>query len=75
VKDNLYENLELVFDKFHKYHITILLGDLNTKVCREVIFKPTIRNESLQEIRNYSGIRIVNFVPPKICVVLPSQDL
>jgi hypothetical protein len=32
---------------FPKYHITILLGDFNVEVGREVIFKPTIANESL----------------------------
>jgi hypothetical protein len=30
----------------------ILLGDLNAKVGREDIFKPTIGNESLHEIIN-----------------------
>jgi exonuclease III len=52
VKDSFYEELERVFDKFPKYHIKILLGDFNAKVEREDIFKPTIRNESLQEITN-----------------------
>jgi hypothetical protein len=44
VKDNFYEELERVFDKFPKYHMTILLEDFNAKVVREVIFKPTIGN-------------------------------
>jgi hypothetical protein len=43
VKDSFYEELECIFDKFPKYHIKILLGDLNAKVGREDIFKPTIR--------------------------------
>jgi hypothetical protein len=30
----------------------ILLGDLNAKVGRENIFKPTIGNETLHEISN-----------------------
>jgi hypothetical protein len=30
----------------------ILLGDVNAKVGREDIFKPTIGNESLNEISN-----------------------
>jgi hypothetical protein len=34
----------------------ILLGDLNAKVGREVIFKPTIGNESLHEISNENGV-------------------
>jgi hypothetical protein len=52
VKDSFYEKLEDVFDKFPKYHITILLGAFNAKVGREDIFKPTIGNESLREISN-----------------------
>jgi hypothetical protein len=39
----------------------ILLGDFNAKVSREDIFIPTIGNESLHEIINDSGIRVVNF--------------
>jgi hypothetical protein len=44
VKDSVYEELESVFDKFPKYHIKILLGDLNAKGGREDIFKPTLGN-------------------------------
>jgi hypothetical protein len=39
----------------------ILLGDFSAKVGREGIFKPTAGNESLQEISNDNGVRIVNF--------------
>jgi len=45
--DGSKEELEQVFDHFRKYHMKILLGDFNTKVGRENIFKPTIRNDSL----------------------------
>jgi hypothetical protein len=45
VKGSYYEELELVFDKFPKYHMKILVGDFNAKVDREDIFKPTIWNE------------------------------
>jgi hypothetical protein len=38
----------------------ILLGDCNAKVGREDIFKPTIGNESLHEISDDNGVRIVN---------------
>jgi hypothetical protein len=31
VKDSFYEELERVFDKFPKYHMTILLGDFNAE--------------------------------------------
>jgi hypothetical protein len=39
----------------------ILLGDFNAKVGKEDIFKPTIGNESLHEINNDNGVRLVNF--------------
>jgi hypothetical protein len=52
MKDRFHDELEQVFDKFPKYHMKILLGDLNAKVGREDIFKTTIGNESLHEISN-----------------------
>jgi hypothetical protein len=45
VKDSFCEELERIFDKFPKYHMKILLGDLNAQVGREDIFKPTIGNK------------------------------
>jgi hypothetical protein len=42
-----------------------LLGDFNAKVRREDIFKPTIGNESLHEISNGNGVRLVNFATSK----------
>jgi hypothetical protein len=35
MKDSLYEELERVFDKFPKYHMKILLGNVNAKLGRE----------------------------------------
>jgi hypothetical protein len=37
----------------------ILLGDFNTKDDREEIFKHTIGNESLHEIGNDNGVKVV----------------
>jgi endonuclease/exonuclease/phosphatase family metal-dependent hydrolase len=65
VKDSFYEELERVFDKFPKYHTKILLGDFNAKVGREDVFKPTIGNESLHEISNDNGVRLVNLATSK----------
>jgi hypothetical protein len=47
----------------------ILLGDFNAKEGRENIFKPTIENESLHEICNENGVRVVNFATSKKLVV------
>jgi hypothetical protein len=65
VKDSFYEELERVFDKFPKYHMKILLEDFNAKVGREDIFEPTIGNESLHEISNDNGVRLVNTATSK----------
>jgi hypothetical protein len=47
----------------------ILLGDFNARVGREDIFKPTIGNESLHEISNDNGVRVVNFATSKNLIV------
>jgi hypothetical protein len=65
VKDSFYKELERVFDKFPKYHMKILLGDFTAKVGREDIFKLTIGNESMHEISNDNGVRLVNFATSK----------
>jgi endonuclease/exonuclease/phosphatase family metal-dependent hydrolase len=42
-----------------------MLGDFNAKIGREDIFIPTIGNESLHEINNDNGVRLVNFATSK----------
>jgi hypothetical protein len=39
----------------------IFLGVFNAEVGREDIFKPRIGNESLHEVINVNGVRVVNF--------------
>jgi hypothetical protein len=60
IKDIFHEEPEHIFSKYLKYCIEILLRDFSTKVWREDIFKPTIGSESLQEITNHNGVRVVN---------------
>jgi hypothetical protein len=69
MKDSSYEELESVFDKFPKYNMNILLGDFNAIVGWEGIFTPTIGNETLKEISNENGVRIVNFATSKNLIV------
>jgi hypothetical protein len=65
MKDSLYKEPECVFDIIHKCHTKILLGAFNSKIGRGDIFKPTVGNESLHEISNDNGVRVVNFVTSK----------
>jgi hypothetical protein len=39
----------------------IVLGDFSDKLGREDIFQPITGNESLHEISNDHGVRVVNF--------------
>jgi exonuclease III len=68
MKDRFYEELEHVFDKLPTYNMKILL-DFNAEVGREDIFKPTIGDESLHEISNDNGVRVVNFITSKNLIV------
>jgi hypothetical protein len=45
VKVSFYEGLELVFDRFPKYHINFSLGNFNAIIGKEDIFSPTTWNE------------------------------
>jgi hypothetical protein len=50
---------------FAKYHMKHLSGDFSAKIGREDIFKPTVGNENVHEMSNYSGVRIVHFATSK----------
>jgi exonuclease III len=65
VKDNFYEELQCVFNKFPKYRKRILLGYFNVKVSRKDTFKSTIQNECLHEISDANGVRVVNLATSK----------
>jgi hypothetical protein len=67
--NSFYEELGRVFDQFPRYNMKISLGDFNAKVGTENIFKPTIGNETLHEISNNNGVRIINFATSKNLVV------
>jgi hypothetical protein len=69
MKDSFYEELKHIFNKFPKHHMKILLRDFKAKVGRENIFKQTIGNESLHEISNDNGVRIVNFATSKNLII------
>jgi hypothetical protein len=49
--------------------MNILLAHFNAKVGRKDIFKLTTGNESLHEISNDNGVRVVNFATSKTLTV------
>jgi hypothetical protein len=53
----------------------ILLGDFNAKMGTENKFKPTIENDSLHQVSNDNGVRIVKFATSKNVVVKSAMFL
>jgi hypothetical protein len=66
VNHSFYKELELVDDKFPKYHMKTMLGDFLVKLCKEDVFKPTTAIESIHKVSNDNGVRVINFAYLKI---------
>jgi hypothetical protein len=47
-----------------------MLGDINAKLGRGDIFKPTIENESIRQDSNDNGVRILNFATSKYLAIM-----
>jgi hypothetical protein len=78
INDNVYKELEQVFDQFPRYHMKIFLRDFSAKVGREDIFKPIIGNECLHEAGNDKGVSVINFATSKNLIVkstFPHRDI
>jgi endonuclease/exonuclease/phosphatase family metal-dependent hydrolase len=75
VKNNFCEELGCVLYQFPIYNVRILLGDFYVKVGRENVFKPTVGSESLHEISNNNGVRVVNLATFKNMVVKSTMIL
>jgi hypothetical protein len=58
-RNSFHEVLRQVFDYFYPYDINTMLGYFIAKLKIEIIFKPTIGNESLHQGSNDNGVRIV----------------
>jgi hypothetical protein len=68
--DSFCEEQERVFNKFPKYYMYIQL-DFNAKIGED-IFKPTAGNDSVHQIHNNNGVRLVNFATSKNLTVKSS---
>jgi hypothetical protein len=54
-----------MLDTFSKYHMKIFLEDFTVRKSRKDIFKSITGNESLCNINNGNGVRVVNFAISK----------
>ena len=61
-KDRFYDSLQEMVDKTPRHDATMILGDFNAKVGREVyIFGSAIGAHSMHEECNENGIRLASF--------------
>jgi exonuclease III len=51
-KEKLYEDLQTVHNKIPKHDIVIVLGDLNAKIGKEVVYQNVAGKHMLHEITN-----------------------
>jgi hypothetical protein len=64
-KEDFYNLLEQTISQIPSSDIQIILGDFNTKVGKENIYKPTIGNESLHNETNDNGMKMIQFAISK----------
>jgi hypothetical protein len=69
VKNEFHEELERVYDNFPENAMKIVLGDFNSKIGKETLFRQTIGLESLHNECNDNGIRLVDFANSKDLLV------
>ena len=70
VKDEFYDELERTYDGISSNHVVITMGDFNAQVGKESIYRPTIGPDSLHDISNQNGQRLINFAIAKgQCIV------
>ena len=68
-KEAFYEKISRVYDNCPRHDIKLILGDMNAKVGREEIFRPTIGKWSLHEETNENGLRLIDFAAEKGMVI------
>ncbi|XP_025406812.1 craniofacial development protein 2-like [Sipha flava] len=72
-KEEFYNQLEIVYDSIPHRTRKITIGDLNAKIGKEQIFKPTIGNHSLHEISNDNGNKLISFAMSKNMTISSSH--
>lgn len=60
IKDDFYETLEEALNKLPNYDIKIILGDANAHVGKERIWHNVAGKESLHDVTNDNGTRLLN---------------
>lgn len=61
LKDTFYDELERVYNVLSGHCLKIILGDFNSQVGQETVYRPTIGSESAHDMSNGNGTRLVEF--------------
>ncbi|EJU6350860.1 endonuclease/exonuclease/phosphatase family protein, partial [Salmonella enterica] len=69
VKDFFYEQLDKAYSTIPVYDMKLVLGDFNSKVGKEDIYKGTIGMHSLHNITNDNGLRLISFAAARSSVI------
>lgn len=72
-KEEFYNQLERVYDSIPHRTRKIIIGDLNAKIGKEQIFKPTIGEHISHEISNDNGSKLISFAMSKNMTISSSQ--
>lgn len=69
MKNTFYEDVDRTYDRLPGNTIKIVLGDLNAKCGKETHFLPIIGSESVHNISNDNGLRVISFTAPKDMII------
>lgn len=61
IKEKFYDELETVVNSLPNHCSKMIVGDFNAKIGREHIYRPIIGPDSLHEISNDNGTRLIHF--------------
>lgn len=68
------DELVRVVDGTPDNRIVIILGDLNAKIGKEILFKPTIGIHSLHKVINNNGLNLIDFETSKGLVIKSTKS-
>ena len=65
IQKTLLKVIRARYRHFSKNHMEVVLGDINAKLGRDYIFKPTTGNDSFHQDSNDNGVRVITCASSK----------